>query len=181
MQFKFASPYDWWSWVQFHRLTGQLYIFSCEVLILIIYLPLKNPFYLEIVLDSQKSCRYSREFAQAHAYWVGNAIQPSYLLSHLSPPALNLSQNQSLFQWVGSSHQVAKILEHKYWSFGISPSNEYSGLISFRLDWFDLLAVWGILKSLLQHHNSKASILILHNIIKPKHIKTRKLTLVLNC
>ena len=47
----------------------------------------------------------------------------------------------------------------KYWSFGISPSNEYSGLISFSIEWFDLLAVQGILKSLLQHHNSKASLL----------------------
>ena len=67
-----------------------------------------------------------------------------------------LSQHQGLFQWVGSSHQVAK-----YWSFSfsISPSSGYSGLISFRIDWFDLLAVQGTLKSLLQPHNSKASIL----------------------
>ena len=56
-----------------------------------------------------------------------------------------------VFSNVSSSHQVAK-----YWSFSISPSNEYSGLISFRIDWFDLLAVQGTLKSLLQHH--KASI-----------------------
>ena len=59
-----------------------------------------------------------------------------------------------VFSNVSSSHQVAK-----YWSFSISPSNEYSGLISFRIDWFDLLAVQGTLKSLLQHHSSKASIL----------------------
>ena len=61
-----------------------------------------------------------------------------------------------LFQWAGSLHQVAK-----YWSFSfsISPSNEYSGLISFRKDWLDLLAVQGNLKSLLQHHSSKALIL----------------------
>ena len=61
-----------------------------------------------------------------------------------------------LFQWVGSLHQVAK-----YWSFSfnISPSSEYSGLISFRMDWLDLLAVQGTLKSLLQHHSSKASVL----------------------
>ena len=73
-----------------------------------------------------------------------------------SPFALYLSQHQGLFQWVGSSHQV-----DKYWSFSFSnsPSNDYSGLISFRVVWLDLLAVQGILKSLLQHHNSKASIL----------------------
>ena len=60
------------------------------------------------------------------------------------------------FQWVSSSHQVAK-----FWSFSfsISPSNKYSGLISFKMDWFDLLAVQGTLKSLLQHHSSKASVL----------------------
>ena len=60
------------------------------------------------------------------------------------------------FKWVSSSHQMAKVLEFQ---LQISPSNEYSGLISFRMDWLDLLAVQGILKSLLQHHSSKASIL----------------------
>ena len=94
------------------------------------------------------------EFTQAHVHWVGDAIQPP--LSSLSPPAFNLSQHQGLFQWVSSSHQVAKILEFQLY---ISPSNEYSGLISFRIDWFDLLAVQGTLKTLLQHHGSKASIL----------------------
>ena len=97
---------------------------------------------------------YLLEFDQTHVLWLGDAIQPSHLLSPPSPPALNLSQHQGLFQWVGSSHQVAK-----YWSFSISPSNEYSGLISFRIYWFDLLAVQGTLRSLLWHHNSKASIL----------------------
>ena len=86
------------------------------------------------------------EFAQSHVHWVSHAIQPSHPLLFPSPPAFNLSQHQSLFQQVGSLHQVIKD-----WSFGfsISPSNEYSGLISFRLDWFDLLAVQGILKSLI--------------------------------
>ena len=62
---------------------------------------------------------------------------------------------------VFSSESVLHIRWPKYWnfSFSISPSNEYSGLISFRMDWFDLLAVQGTLKSLLQHHSSKASIL----------------------
>ena len=77
-------------------------------------------------------------------------------LSSPSPPALKLSQGQGLFQWVSSSHQVAKVLELY---FSISPFNKYSGLISFRIDWFDLLAVQGTLKSLLQHHSSKASVL----------------------
>ena len=63
------------------------------------------------------------------------------------------------YQWVDSSHQMAKVLEFQYWNFSISLSNEYSGLISFRMDCLDLLAVQGTLKSLLQHHTSKASIL----------------------
>ena len=66
---------------------------------------------------------------------------------------LNPSQHHGLFQWVNSSHEVAK-----YWSFSIRPSNEHPGLI-FRMDWLDLLAVQGTLKSLLQHHSSKAAIL----------------------
>ena len=71
------------------------------------------------------------------------------------PPAFNPSEHQGLFKWVSSSHQVAK-----YWSFTFSttPPTEYSGQISFRIDWFDLLAVQETLKSLLQHHSSKASI-----------------------
>ena len=85
------------------------------------------------------------EFTQTHIHWVGDAIQPSHPLSSPSPSAPNPSQNQGLFQWVNSSHEVAK-----YWSFSfsISPSNEHSGLISFRMDWLDLLAVQGTLKSL---------------------------------
>ena len=87
------------------------------------------------------------EFTQTHVHWVGDSIQPSHPLSSPSPSAFNLSQNQGLFKWVSSSHQVAR----KYWSFSfnISPSNEYSGLISFRMDWLDLLVVQGTLKSLL--------------------------------
>ena len=96
------------------------------------------------------------KFTQTHVHRVGDAIQPSHPLSSPSPLAPNPSQHQSLFQWVNSSYEVAK-----YWSFSfsISPSNEYSGLISFRMDWLHLLAVQGTLKSLLQHHSSKASIL----------------------
>ena len=78
-------------------------------------------------------------------------------LSFPSPPVFNLSQHQSLFQWVSSC-----IKWPKFWRFScsISPSNEYSGLISFRIDWFDLLVVQRPLKSLLQPHSSKASILL---------------------
>ena len=96
------------------------------------------------------------EFPQTHIHWVGDAIQPSYPLSSPSPPAPNPSQHQSLFQWVNSSHEVAKV---QSFSFSIIPSKEHPGLISFRMDWLDLLAVQGTLKSLLQHHSSKASIL----------------------
>ena len=96
------------------------------------------------------------EFTQTPVHWVSDAIEPSHPLSSPSPPSFNLSQHQGLFKWVSSSHQVAKVLEFQ---FNISPSNEYSGLISFRMDWLDLLAVQGTLKSLLQHHISKASIL----------------------
>ena len=89
-------------------------------------------------------------------HWVSDAIQPSHPLSSPSPPTFNLSKRQDLFKWVSSLHQEAKILKFQLW---ISPFNEYSGLISFRMDWLDLLDVQGILKSLLQHHRSKASVL----------------------
>ena len=84
------------------------------------------------------------EFTQTHVHWVSDVIQPSYPLSSPSPLAFNLSQYQGLFQWVSSSHQVPK-----YWSFSFStsPSNEYSGLISFRMDWLDILAVQGTQES----------------------------------
>ena len=77
-------------------------------------------------------------------------VRPSNHLIHccpLSPPAFNLSHHQGLFQWLSSSHQVAKVLELQLY---VSPSGEYSGLLSFRIDWFHLLAVQGTLNSLLQ-------------------------------
>ena len=97
------------------------------------------------------------ELAQTHVHWVIDAIQPFHLLSSPSSPAFNLYQHQGLF----SSESAFRNRWPKYWSFSfsISPANEYSGLISFRIDWFDLLAVQGTLKSLLQHHSLKASIL----------------------
>ena len=96
------------------------------------------------------------EFTQTYVHWVDDAIQPSHPLLSPSPPAFNLSKHQGLF-----NESALCIRWLKYWSFSfnISPSNEYSGLISFRMDWLDLLAVEGTLKSLLQHHSSKASIL----------------------
>ena len=96
------------------------------------------------------------EHTEAHVRWVGDAMQPSHSLLFLLLlpsifPSIRLFSNES----------VLCIRWPKYWSFSlsISPSNEYSGLISFRVDWLDLLAVWEPLKSLLQQHSSKASIL----------------------
>ena len=95
------------------------------------------------------------ELAQTHVHQAGDAIQPSHPLSSLSP-SFNLSQHQGF-----SKESVLHIRWPNYWSFSfsISPSNEYSRLVSFRMNWLELLAVQGTLKSLLQHHSSKASIL----------------------
>ena len=96
------------------------------------------------------------EFTQTHVHRVGDAIQPSHPLSTLFllppiPPSIRVFSKES----------TLRMRWPKYWSFrfSISPSNEHPGLISFRMDWLDLLAVQGTLKSLLQYHSSKASIL----------------------
>ena len=104
----------------------------------------------------QSSLYHLSELAQSRVRWVNDAIQPSDPLLSPSPPAFNLSQHQGF-----SSESFFRIRWPKYWSFSfsISPSNEYSGLISFRMDWFNLLVVQETLKNLLQHHSSKASIL----------------------
>ena len=96
------------------------------------------------------------ESTQTHVHRVGDAIQQSHPLSSPSPPAFNLSQHQGF-----SNESAFHIRLPEYWSFNfnISSSNEHPGLISFRMDWLDLLAVQGTLKSFLQHHSSKASIL----------------------
>ena len=88
------------------------------------------------------------KFAQTHVHWVSDAIQPSHPLLSPSPPALNLSQHQGLFQWVCSLHQGPK---HRSFNLSISPFDLYSGLSSFKTDWFDFLAVQRTLKSLLLH------------------------------
>ena len=94
------------------------------------------------------------EFTQTHAHRIGDAIQPSHPLSSPSPPAPIPSSIR-----VFSNESVLHIRWPKYWTFGfsISPSNEYSQLISFRMDWLNLLAVQGTPKSVLQHHISKDS------------------------
>ena len=96
------------------------------------------------------------EPTQTHVHRVGDAIQPSHPLSSPSSPTFNFSQHRGLSQWVSSLHQMAKVLEFR---LKISLCNEYSGLMFFRIDWLDLLTVQGTLKSLFQHHSSKASIL----------------------
>ena len=97
------------------------------------------------------------EFTQTHVHWVGDAIQPFHLLSSLLLPPLIFPSIR-----VFSNESALHIRWPKHWSFSFnfSPSSEHSGLISFRMDWLDLLAVQGTLKSLLQHHSSKPSILL---------------------
>ena len=111
---------------------------------------------------------YLLQFAQTHGHWISDAIQLSHPLSPHSPHALNLSQHWGLFQWVSFSIQVAKVLELElqHQSF-----HEYLGLISFRIAWFDLLALQRILKRLLQH-NSKASVLQCSSFFILSHICT---------
>ena len=96
------------------------------------------------------------EFTQTHLHWVSDAIQPSHPLSSPSVPTFNLSQHQGLFKWVNSSHQVASVLEfqlqHQSFQWTVRT-------IFFRIDWLDLLAGQGTLKSLLQYHSSKVLIL----------------------
>ena len=94
------------------------------------------------------------ESTHTRVHQVGDAIQPSHPLSSPFPPAFNLFQLQGLFKRVSSLHQVAKVLEFQLQSF-----QWIFRTISFRMDWLDLLAVQGTLKSLLQHHSSKASVL----------------------
>ena len=103
------------------------------------------------------------EFAQVHVHWISDAIQPSYpLLPSLLLPSVFPSIR------IFSSELALHIRWQKYWSFSISLFNEYSGLISFRMNWLDLLAIQGTLESLLQHHSSKTKVLsVVSNSLRP--------------
>ena len=107
------------------------------------------------------------QFTQTHVHLVSDAIQPSHPLLSSSPPAPNPSQHHF------SNESTLRMRWPKYWSFShsISPSSKHPGLVSFRMDWLDLLAVQETLKSLLQHHSSKASILRLSAFftVQPSH------------
>ena len=129
---------------------GVVGLHVCVYSVTKLYLTVCNP--IDFSMPGFPVLHYLLEFAQIHVHWVGNAIQPS--LPPSSPFAFNLSQHQGLSQWVSSLHRWPK-----YWSFSISPSNEYSGLISFKINWFDHPAFQGTLKSLLRHHSLKTSIL----------------------
>ena len=96
--------------------------------------------------------RHLSKFGQVHVHCIGDAIQPSHLLMPSSPSALNLSQHRGLFQWVVCSYQMTKILELQLQHQSLQWK---SWLISLEIDWFDLFAVQGTLKSLLQHHKFK--------------------------
>ena len=114
------------------------------------------------------------EFTQTHIHRVSDAIQPSHPLSSPSPPA-PIPPSIRVF----SNESTLCMRRPKYWSFSFSiiPSKEHPGLISLRTDWLDLLAVQGTLKSLLQHHSSKAS--ILQRLIIYIYIQASQVALVL--
>ena len=115
---------------------------------------------------------YLLEFAQTNVHWVCDAIKPSHPVSSPSPIALNFSQHQCLFpmSWLFASGGQSTGAS----ASAISPPSEYSGLISFRIDWFDFLAVQGTLKSLLQYHSSKASTFwhLVFFLLSSSHIST---------
>ena len=117
-----------------------------------LYLTLCEP--MDCSMPGFHTHRQLPEFTQTHVHWVGGAIQPSHPLSSPSPSIFSSIR-------VFTNESVLGIRWPKYWSFSfsISPSYEYSGLISFRMDWLDLFAFQETLKSLLQYHSSKASIL----------------------
>ena len=154
-----------WFFYEFKFLGKILHLLTC-IMSLFLHLKKHILFSCTVVSDSlwAHGWQHARfpclnhllEFAQTHVHWVSDAIQPSHPLSSLSPPGFNLSQNQGLFL-----ESTLRMRWPKYWSFSFSirPSNEHPGLISYRMDWLDLLAIQGTLKSFLQHHSSKASIL----------------------
>ena len=130
------------------------FAFECHIVVAQLCLTLCNP--MDCSTPGSPVLQQLPEFAQTHIHWVPDAIQPSHPLSPPSPRVLKLSQHQGLF-----SESAAHIRGPKYWSFSFStsPSSEYWRLIPVRMDWFDLLAVQRTLKSFLQHHNLKVSVL----------------------
>ena len=114
-------------WLHWHLSSTEVKLLSFEVVQSLSHVQLCDPVYCST--PGFPVLHYLLAFAQGHVHWVTDAIQPSHPLLPPSPPALNHSQNQGIFQWVGPSHQVPK-----YWSFSFSPSSEYSGLISFRIN-----------------------------------------------
>ena len=122
-------------------------------------------------------CHQLWKLDHTHVHQVSDAIQSSHPLSSLSPPAF-IFPSIRIF-----SHDSALCVRWpRYWSFSISPSNEYLKLISFKIDWFDLLAVQGILKSLLQHYNSKASFILRRSVffalLQPYMTTGKNITLI---
>ena len=154
------SPNSHLCWMWVHTGEGMLASFSCLYphpplcFVVVQLLSCVWPSVTPWTTACQVSLSFTISQSFAHVHWVGDTIQTSHPLSCPSPPALSLSQHR-----IFSNESVLYIRWSKYWSFDINPSNEYSGLISFRTDWFYLLAIQGPLKSLLQHHNLKASVL----------------------
>ena len=111
------------------------------------------------------------ELAQTNIHWVGDANQPSHPLLSPSPPVFNISQHQGL------SNELAPCIKwQKYWSFSISPSNEYSGLISFRIDWLDLLAVQGLSRVFSNTTVQKHQFIVLNKMVLFKLQSAHKLS-----
>ena len=143
-----SSLYTWWS--EGSCLISWFFLTQCCCLVAKSCLTLYDP--MDCSTPGFPVLHHLPELAQTHVHWVSDVIQPSLPLSPSSHPVFSLAQHQDLFQWVGFLQQYWP----KYWSFSfsISPSNEYSELISFRMDWLDLLAVQGTLKSLFQRHKT---------------------------
>ena len=144
----FGSAFSHWLWIRLcNLLWPMLLLFSHVWLFVTLWTAAPSGF---PVLHYLRVCSNSCPLSQWCHSTISSSVTPS-------PPAFNLFQHQGLFKWV----KTLLMRWPKYWnfSFNISPSNEHPGLISFRVEWLDLLAVQGTLKSLLQHHSSKASIL----------------------
>ena len=137
---------DWRNWWNPENWNGIIWMDSDRFVVVVVQLLncvwLCNP--INCSMPGFPVLHHLIEFVLTHVHWVGDAIQPSHPLSYPSPPDLNFPSIR-----VFSNESALCIRWPKYWSFSFSiiPSNEYSGLISFRMDWFDLLAVQGTLKS----------------------------------